>query len=258
LSHPTTILQDKNTPEIGNIFTHLATVDSSNNYAMAQVHDGKAFHGNVFFAYEQTAGKGQRGKQWMAHAGANIMMSIVLQPEPLFITEQFMLSTCITLGCYDLLNIYSPGKIFIKWPNDLYIGDRKAGGILIENIISGTSWKYAIAGIGININQTEFDKNLPNPVSLTQATGKTFDVIGLAKELCVFVDKRYQELGLVKTDEMMVEYNQHLYKRNKLVRLKRENEIFETIVKEVTAQGRLITIDDEKRSFDFGEVEWQF
>ena len=104
-------------------------------------------------------------------------------PEKLPINEQFLLSASIALSCYDLLNKYLPGEIFIKWPNDLYIRDRKAGGILIENIISGIIWKYAIIGIGININQTKFDKRLPNPVSLKQATGQTFDVIDLAKKL---------------------------------------------------------------------------
>ncbi len=257
MSHPATTLQDKTTPEIGNVFTELLTVDSSNNYAMAKVHDGKAFHGNVFFAHEQTAGKGQRGKNWIANTSENIMMSIVLQPERLFINEQFLLSACIALACYDLLNIYLPEEIFIKWPNDLYVGDRKAGGILIENIISGETWKYAIVGIGININQTEFDESLINPISLKRSTGKSFDVIDLAKELCAFIERRYNKLFVGKTDEMIAEYNLHLYKRNEVVRLKKENQIFETMIKEVTPQGKLVTFDEEERSFGFGEVEWQ-
>jgi BirA family biotin operon repressor/biotin-[acetyl-CoA-carboxylase] ligase len=255
LSHPATILQDKTLPDIGNIFTELATVDSSNNYAMALTHDGKAFHGNVFFAHEQTAGKGQRGKKWIANTSENIMMSIVFKPEKLSINEQFLLSACIALACFDLLNIYFPNKIFIKWPNDLYIGDRKAGGILIENIISGENWKYSIAGIGININQTAFDENLPNPISLKQEAGKNFDVIALAKELCAFIQRRYNQLLDGKINEMIAEYNQHLYKRNEFVRLKKENEIFETMIKEVTAQGKLMTVDEEERSWEFGEVE---
>jgi len=257
LSHPTTILQDKTLPEIGNVFIELAAIDSSNNYAMALAHDGKAFHGNVFFAHEQTAGKGQRGKNWASNISENIMMSIVLQPEKLSINEQFPLSACIALGCYDLLNIYLPGEIFIKWPNDLYINDRKTGGVLIENIISGGKWKYAIVGIGININQISFDKNLPNPTSLKQVTAKDFDVIVLAKELCSCIDKRYRDLLSGFYEEMIVEYNSHLYKRNEKVRLKKDDEIFETMIKEVSRQGKLIAVSEEERSFDFGEVNWQ-
>ncbi len=257
MPHHTTILQDKAALIIGNVFTELKSVDSTNNYAMAQVHAGKAFHGNVYFAHEQTAGKGQRGKKWIAAAGENLMMSIVLEPKKLSVNEQFALSVCIALGCYDLLNKYLPDEIFIKWPNDLYFRDRKAGGILIENIISGENWKYAIAGIGMNINQTKFDKRLPNPVSLKQARGKNFDVIDLAKQFCSTIEKKYHYLELGKTHEMMVEYNQHLYKLNKAVRLKKGNEIIETLIKEVSPQGKLITVDTEQRVFDFGEVEWE-
>ena len=256
MPHRTTILQDKTPLLIGNVFTEFKSLDSTNNYATAQAHAGKAFHGNVFFAHEQTAGKGQRGKKWFAAPGENIMLSIVLQPERVPVNEQFLLSACIALGCYDLLNKYLPGEIFIKWPNDLYIRDRKAGGILIENIISGNIWKYAIAGIGININQPKFDKRLPNPVSLKQATGRTFDVIDLAKELCNSIEKRYSKLELGKKDEIVAEYNQHLYKRNEVVRLKKGNEFFETTIKEVSIQGKMITVDKEERSFDFGEVVW--
>jgi BirA family transcriptional regulator, biotin operon repressor / biotin---[acetyl-CoA-carboxylase] ligase len=256
LSHPTTILQDKTPPEIGHVFSELTVVDSSNNYAMALAHDGKAYHGNVFFAYEQTAGKGQRGKKWAANAGENIMMSIVIQPEKLSINEQFLLSASVAVACYDLLNIYLPEKIFIKWPNDLYINDRKTGGILIENVIAGEKWKYAIVGIGININQISFDENLPNPTSLKQATGKDFDVISLAKELCACIDKRYKYLVLGSHEEMIAEYNNHLYKRNEKVMLKKADEVFETTIKQVSVDGKLITVDEEERSFDFGEVSW--
>ncbi len=223
---------------------------------MANAHAGKAFHGNVYFAHEQTAGKGQRGKKWIAASGENIMMSIVLEPKSLSVNGQFLLSACIALGCYDLLNKYLPDEIFIKWPNDLYFRDRKAGGILIENIISGENWKYAIVGIGININQTKFDKSIPNPVSLKQATGRTFDVIDMAKQLCSSIEKRYYEMKSGKSHEIMVEYNKHLYMRNELARLKKGNEIFERTIKKVSLRGKLITIDKEERSFDFGEVEW--
>ena len=257
MPHRATILQDKTQPVIGNVFNELTSVDSTNNYAMAEAHAGKAFHGNVFFAHEQTAGKGQRGKKWFAAPGANIMMSIVLQPERVPINELFLLSACMALGCYDLLNNFLPEEIFIKWPNDLYINDRKAGGILIENILSGNNWKYAIVGIGMNINQTKFDKNLPNPVSLKQAVEKTFEVIDLAKELCNCIEKRYSKLEFEKNNKMIGEYNQHLFKRNEVVRLKKGNEFFGTVIKEVSQQGKLITVGDEERSWDFGEVEWE-
>ena len=86
-----------------------------------------------------------------------------------------------SLPAYDFFNFYAIDETSIKWPNDIYWRDRKAGGILIENILQGKKWKFAIVGIGININQTLFPASLPNPVSLKQITGKTFNVVELGK-----------------------------------------------------------------------------
>ena len=235
-------------------FTILDTVDSTNNYAMQQVQDGLAKHGRVWFATEQTAGKGQRGKTWASEKGKNIAMSFVLEPEHLQITSQFHLSAVVALACFEFLKQYAGDEMKIKWPNDLFWRDRKAGGILIENKFQGKAWKWAVAGIGINVNQTRFDKDLANAVSLKQITGKTFDTVALAKELHKLVMK---ELAAGRTtDEMLQQYNQHLYKINELVTLRKTGVKFNTVIKEVSATGRLITVDAIEREFDFGEVEW--
>jgi BirA family biotin operon repressor/biotin-[acetyl-CoA-carboxylase] ligase len=241
---------------IGHPFIELQSVDSTNNYAMAQVHAGMAFHGAAFFTHEQTAGKGQRGRTWMSTPGENILLSIVLEPQFMQIAKPFMLSATLALACRDFYSKYSKGEIFIKWPNDIYWRDRKAGGILIESIIRGGQWLIAIAGIGININQISFSPLLLNPVSLKQITGKTFLAIELAKELCVFLEERYQELQTKGPDCLLAEYNQALYKRNDLVRFKKDQTVFETVIREVNPEGCLITDDIIERSFDFGEVEW--
>jgi BirA family transcriptional regulator, biotin operon repressor / biotin---[acetyl-CoA-carboxylase] ligase len=256
LPHPATFHPLKPELPVGHTFIELQTVDSTNNYAMAQVHAGLALPGTVYFAQEQFAGKGQRGKTWSTTKGENIIMSIVLRPNSLRIDLQFALSASLAIACHDLLAAFSPGNFFIKWPNDLYWCDRKAGGILIENILHGDKWEYAIAGIGININQSAFEKNLPNPVSLGQVTKKKHDCIELAKQLCVKVEKRYQELLEGKEEELIGVYNTCLYKRNKQARLKKGELFFDTIIKEVSTQGRLITRDKEERSFDFGECQW--
>src|SRR5688572_2022740 len=168
---------------IGQPFTILSSVDSTNNYAMARVQAGLAQHGAAWFAHEQTAGKGQRNKHWLTNPSENILLSVVLQPFTLTASEQFLLSASVALACCDFYKNYAGEETSIKWPNDLYWRDRKAGGILIENNFRGSEWVFAIAGIGININQTSFDPALPNPVSLKQITGKNFNVIQLAREL---------------------------------------------------------------------------
>jgi BirA family biotin operon repressor/biotin-[acetyl-CoA-carboxylase] ligase len=151
-------------------FTILDSVDSTNNYAMQNVHAGMARHGDGYFAKEQTNGKGQRGKSWETDPGSNIL-------------KPFHLSVAVAVACYDLFEKFAGEDTSIKWPNDLYWRDRKAGGILIENIHRGKEWNQAIVGIGININQGSFSPEIKNPVSLKHITGKDFDPIALAKEL---------------------------------------------------------------------------
>lgn len=235
-------------------FTILDTVDSTNNYAMQQVQDGLAKHGKAWFANEQTAGKGQRGKSWAGEKGKNIAMSLVLEPVKCEITSQFHLNALVALCAFECLKYHAGDEMKIKWPNDLLWRDRKAGGILIENKFQGKVWKWAVVGIGININQMGFDKNLVNAVSLKQITSKNFDAVTLAKELHSLLMKKLAEAHT--PDEILQQYNQHLYKINELVTLRKTGIKFDTVIKEVSAQGRLITVDAIEREFNFGEVEW--
>ena len=238
----------------GSFFTILDTVDSTNNYAMARIDDGVAKHGMVWFANEQTAGKGQRGKDWASEKGENIAMSLVLSPEQLKLTGQFHLSAAVALVCFEFLSGYIDDETKIKWPNDLFWRDRKAAGVLIENKFQGKTWKWAVVGIGININQAVFDKSLANAVSLKQITGKTFNPVDLAKELHALLIKKLAEQ--ISLAEILQQYNQHLYKINELVTLKKAGVKFDTVIKEVSGQGKLVTVDAIEREFDFGEVEW--
>lgn len=240
---------------IGDPFIELPTVDSTNNYAMAQVQKGLANHGTAYFAHNQTAGKGQRGKSWTTNRGENLILSVVVQPIQLKPADTFYLSATIATACYDFFKNYAGSDSSIKWPNDIYWCDRKAGGILIENILRRNFWSYAIVGIGLNINQTQFAKELPNPVSLKQITGNTYDPVTLAKELCSFLEIHYQKL-LADPGKIIDHYNSNLYKLNESVRLKKQNTIYETTLKEVSTAGKLITRDTIVREFDFGEIEW--
>ena len=241
---------------IGVPFIEIYSVDSTNNYAMQQLQKGIAQHGVAYFAHNQYAGKGQRGKQWHAAAGENIILSVVLNTSYLQVSNQFGLSMAIAMAAYDFFSSYAANNTFIKWPNDLYWCDRKAGGILIENIIRGKDWQWSIAGIGININQTIFDSNVLNAVSLKQITGKTQDPVQLAKELCSHLDHRYNQLIDQGTKHLLAEYNSVLYKRNELVKLKKTNVLFEATIKEVNEYGQLIVEAGTKQAYNAGEIEW--
>ena len=223
---------------------------------MEQVHAGLASNGMAWFAKEQTAGKGQRGKTWESEPGSNIALSLVLQPHHLNSTHQFYLSATVALACLEFFSKYAGRETKIKWPNDLYWRDRKAGGILIENVFTGSEWKYAVVGIGININQTKFSPDLKNPVSLKQITGNSLDTLVLAKELYELVMKKVADLQPGSFENILRSYNRHLYAANKKVKLKKDNAVFETEVKGVNVNGQLITTDTMERQFDFGDVEW--
>lgn len=249
------------TPPSGLPFIELQSVDSTNNYARRQIHAGLAQHGMAIFAHEQVAGKGQRNKGWDSQKGANIMISLLEKPRSIQLAKQFQLSACVAVAVHELFMKYAGDETSIKWPNDLYWQDRKAGGVLIESIVrshesSAGSWEWAIIGIGININQTIFPTHLLNPVSLKQITGKTFNPVSLAKELCAVVEMRFAELLSDGFDNIYQTYLAHLYKRNETVRLKKGNKIFEAAIKGVSPAGKLIIQHSFTEEIDFGEVEW--
>ena len=234
----------------------LKQVDSTNNYAMGRVHEGLAKHGDAVFSGVQTSGKGQRGKKWETGEGQNIALSIIIQPSHLKAYHPFHLSVVVALGVYDFFSKYAGEETSIKCPNDLFWRDRKAGGILIENIISASAWKWSVAGIGININQALFDPALINPVSLRQVTGNEYDPLQLARELHTAVMRRVDEAGKQAYENLLTEYCQYLYKMNSKVRLKKDNMVFETMIQGISPQGKLITRDALEKEFEFGEVEW--
>ena len=244
-------------PVIGQPFIVLNTIDSTNNYAMQQVNEGSVTPGTTWFAMEQTAGKGQRGKQWLSPPGENLMMTTVLEPRLLALSHQFMLSASIALAAYDCFSKYAGEETGIKWSNDLYWRDRKAGGILIENVLRGGSWQYAIVGIGININQAQFPPHLPNPVSLRHITGKDWDAIVLAKELCACIQQRFDKLMPANFEAILEEYKSHLFRWQQPGLYKQGDQYFEAIIRDVIPDGRLVLEKNgEKMLLGFGEVEF--
>jgi BirA family transcriptional regulator, biotin operon repressor / biotin---[acetyl-CoA-carboxylase] ligase len=245
---------------LGTPFIELQSVDSTNNYALAQIHAKLAQPGTCYFAHEQTSGKGQRGKSWATERGLNIMLSIVLKPDFLKPFQQFQLSASVAVATHWFFESYANENLKIKWPNDLYWRDQKLGGILIENIITsrpgGGHWDWAVVGIGVNINQTNFAADLKNPVSLKQITNKSFDQVALAKGLCMSIDHFYKMLITKEANAIVEMYNQYLYKKDEVVKLKKSNRIFPATIKEVTSTGQLVVQHSIEERFDFGEIEW--
>ena len=246
---------------LGSPFIELQSVDSTNNYALAQIHANLAQAGACYFAHDQTAGKGQRGKSWATEKDANIIMTVVLRPGFLQLFQQFQLSACAALATFELLVRHAGTSLMIKWPNDLYWEDHKIAGILIENVIAkgkkaSATWDWAVIGIGVNVNQMKFPAAVKKAGSLKQITGSEYDTVALAKELCECLDHTYKKLAHSGFEPILNEYNTHLYKKNEIVKFKRRNRVFKGTVKSVNETGQLIVEHGIEEKVDFGDVEW--
>ena len=159
---------------------HVDTCTSTLSYA-AGLSEEDTPHGTVVTAREQTAGRGQRGNSWESEPGANLTFSLILRPQQWPAARQFELSMAVAVGvCRALRRALPPdADVRVKWPNDIYAGNRKMVGILIENTISGSLITRSIAGIGINVNQTIFRSSAPNPVSMARLAGHPYDLDAL-------------------------------------------------------------------------------
>ena len=184
------------TPNIllGEPLIELTTIPSTNIYAMDQVHQGLAISGSCYTADFQTNGKGQHGRVWESEKGQNLLSSYVLELKQLKTgkiwtpADQIGFSAAIALGARAFFASFAGAETKIKKPNDIYHRDRKAGGILIENLVRGKDWTWAVIGIGMNINQASFSSAsanhiAANPISLQEITNQTWDLKKMQKHL---------------------------------------------------------------------------
>jgi len=242
---------------IGNLIVRLEVTDSTNNYAKQQIRENGLSEGTVFLAHEQTAGRGQQKNVWESEPGENLLFSIVLYPGFLEIRRQFMLSKVVTLGIYKALNKYVD-SLRIKWPNDIYAGDQKLGGILIENSVMSGLLKSAIVGIGLNVNQTVFYSDAPNPVSLQLLTNQHYNCEIILSEILSEINWYYSLLHDGQEEEIDQEFITVLYRLNEKHFYKAEDEIFEGKIIGVNEVGQLQIRknDGEVLEFHFKEVEF--
>ena len=163
----------------------------------------------------QTAGRGQAGNSWESEKGKNLLFSTLLRYPEVEAANQWRLSMLVAVAVREAItSILSPlasrlSPITSKWPNDIYYNDQKLVGILIENTLSGRHIAYTIAGVGVNVNQTQWLSNAPNPVSMRQITGEEYDVEHL---LNAFLEA-IQRWETASTEQLREEYIKHLYRR---------------------------------------------
>ncbi|MBQ8760865.1 MAG: biotin--[Bacteroidales bacterium] len=165
--------------------THFKNINSTNSYLQNLLDNGEDVIDNVVVADFQTSGKGQGKNIWQSEEGKNLLFSIALDMSFLKAEDQFLLTQIVSVSMVEVLKKYLPEEsLFIKWPHDIYFNDKKIAGILIKNEIKGMMMGTSIIGIGLNVNQTSFDENLPNPISMKMITGKDYDLEILLKEIC--------------------------------------------------------------------------
>lgn len=230
------------------------TLGSSNDEACKSQY----VEGDIILAQRQTAGRGQRGHTWESREGENLTFSLLLEPLFLPPSEQFLISECVALGVCDALLHYGI-EAQIKWTNDIYIGDRKLAGILIEHKLQGSALARTVAGIGLNVNQKAFSDDLPNPISMAQAAGREFDREEVLQTVATSLMARYEQLREGGAKELQADYHQRLY------RLGQEHcyalpdgSRFRGIIRGVEPTGAL-RIENERGellSFLFKEVEF--
>ncbi len=214
-------------------------------------------HGDVVWAHHQSAGRGQRGNSWSGGVGQNIAFSVVLEPCSLKVVDGFLLSQIAALALWDVAAECGV-ECRVKWTNDLYAGDRKMAGILIENTLKGDCIARSVVGIGFNVNQLLFDPSLPNPTSLRAESGEEYDREQILRRIVERMMEWYWRIES-EQERIRVSYNERLYRRGEWHTYRQATgEEFTARIKEVAPRGELMLEDEsgEVRGYQFREVEF--
>lgn len=245
---------------IGQNAIYLKSVDSTNSYATELLRQNKVSEGTIIYSFEQTNGRGQRGNSWESEPNKNVAFSAILQPHFLTADKQYLLTKITALAVTDLMaevlkSSIPKERIEIKWPNDIYINEKKIGGILIENSLRDTYIQNSIIGIGININQIVF-KTTTNSTSLALLTNKKFDLTETIELLCSFIEARYLQLKAEKIATIDNDYLQRLYKLNSWNMFSVNNRLFKGKITGVSEIGKLrvLLLNEEIKEFDLKEI----
>jgi BirA family biotin operon repressor/biotin-[acetyl-CoA-carboxylase] ligase len=242
---------------VGNNSIFFSEMDSTQSYAQYLLSKTSPPEGTCVITDYQSAGKGQIGRYWHSAAGKNLLVSYIFYPSFLDAGLIFMLNIVTSLAITDLC-VEMGVDARIKWPNDIYVGDRKLAGILIQNTFSGHHLKSSIIGMGINVNESDFPSELPNPVSLQMCTGLKNDVTDMWRQLNFYLEALYLQLKDGDNEKMRSLYHDLLYRRDETSLFKnRDHFVFEGIIREVDITG-CIHIQTQKgvESFQFREIKF--
>jgi BirA family biotin operon repressor/biotin-[acetyl-CoA-carboxylase] ligase len=248
-------LNSLNKGYIGRPHLFFEELDSTNSYAQLLIAKSNPCEGTAISADFQSQGRGQYGRIWTGDKGKNIFTTIIIKPSFIKPADQFLINQAITLAVCDVCKDAVQQDVAIKWPNDIYINDRKVCGILIQYTISGNTLQYGIIGIGMNINQKEFSPDLPNPTSLAIEGAAAFDLIEIRKKLFSAFELRYEQLKKGRTGSIKKEYQSRLYRINEKALFNYGDKPLEGVIRGVDDTGKLLlSVDNVIQSYNLNEL----
>ena len=239
-------------------FIHLNETHSTNSYLRELImREKEQPEGTVVITDYQTAGRGQKGNSWESERGKNLTFSILLHPNHIPPGKQFILSQLISIAIVGVLKKYDR-HFTIKWPNDIYWKEKKIAGMLIEVDLTGSSLSNAIIGIGININQRHFKSDAPNPVSLTQITGKEHNLSELLEKILDSIVDEYNKYTPDNEEEIRQKYMALLFRNKGVYPYLYGEEIFNASIEGIEPNGQLILKKENGsiHTFAFKEISF--
>ena len=229
--------------------TRFKTLESTNQYLQNLLNEGIDIVDNIVVTDHQTSGKGQGKNVWESENGKNLLFSIALDMSFLKAENQFLLTQMVSVAMINVLKKYLPEEsLFIKWPNDIYFNDKKIAGILIKNEIKGMIMGTSIIGIGLNVNQTSFNENLPNPISMKMITGNDFDLEELLSAISCQLSAVIGQQSTVNSQQSTVNsYTDKLYRYKQWAFYEHEGQVKEMMIIGYDQFGRLILKEKNDR-----------
>jgi len=237
-------------------YIYLQQTSSTNDFATDRLSINGPNEDICIYTYNQSEGRGQIGRKWFGDTDKNIACSYIKHFDHLAVQQQFYLNMAFSLAIHDLISIYVDQPVNIKWPNDIYVNDKKIAGILIQNMLRSDIIPSAILGIGLNVNTYEFPENLPNPTSLSLECRKEFDLLDVIKALSLCIQERLNNF-LSRSNEIREEYVALMYRKDTVSPFMNNGQLIKGKIKGVLEEGHLVLeVDGYDQHFGFRELTY--
>jgi BirA family biotin operon repressor/biotin-[acetyl-CoA-carboxylase] ligase len=238
---------------MGKNLVYVPECHSTNTLALELSQRTSAVEGTIVITDNQTNGRGQRGNEWFSEPYKNLTFSLIVKPAFLKPIDQFNLTIAVSLAICDFLTQFFPGKVKIKWPNDILVNDKKVSGILIENSLAGDTIQYSVVGIGLNVNQVSF--SLVSASSMKVLTDHDFSLSEVLSSLLEILEQRYLQLRSNKIMELKNDYLHSLYGRGELREYADAEGEWWGIIEGINQYGKLlIRKQGSIKSYDLKEI----